>query len=363
MKLTTSLVIAVCLGLSAGSVGAKDLTITLDRPGERGFILDRAGLIAESDKARIKELCDKTLSRKATPILVVTIESTAKHDGGMGLPVEPFAMMLFNQWGIGHAQLEGRDWNTGMLLLVSRDDRKARIELGGGWGRREDQQARRIMDQQIIPCFKRGDFSGGIVAGVEGLAAMAEKLRLPSEAAAQEAPVPAEAPAVPPAESATHAQPSPFTYNAEAPIGMLSSRIYAGGTMPVPYSTESQYEPVSGPPTAFYWLLGLGAVVVILSAVSVARRGSNGWAWLLWGGVLGALGSALYWWFTSANRGPICSHSSFGGSFFGGGSSFSGRRSFGSSSGGGFSSGGGRSFGGGSFGGGSSGGGGASGSW
>jgi len=66
-------------------------------------------------------------------IIVVTINSMAQH-GGEGMRIETFATLLFDQWQIGHAKLGGQDWNTGILLLVSRDDRKARIELGAGWG-------------------------------------------------------------------------------------------------------------------------------------------------------------------------------------------------------------------------------------
>ena len=76
----------------------------------------------------IRAVCDKLLTDKATPIIVVTIDSMAQH-GGANMPIETFAALLFNQWQIGHAKLEGQDWNTGILLLVSKGDRGARIEL------------------------------------------------------------------------------------------------------------------------------------------------------------------------------------------------------------------------------------------
>ena len=69
------------------------------------------------------------MTDKAIPIIIVTIESMAKH-GGAGMRIETFATLLFNQWQIGHAKLGDQDWNTGILLLVSKGDRKARIELG-----------------------------------------------------------------------------------------------------------------------------------------------------------------------------------------------------------------------------------------
>ncbi|NOY00404.1 MAG: TPM domain-containing protein, partial [Verrucomicrobia bacterium] len=118
------------------------------------------------------------LTEKATPIMVVTIESMAKY-GGEGLRIETFANLLFDQWQIGNQNLGEDYWNTGILLLVSKNDRKARIELGAGWGRSEDAICREIMDQYIIPQFKRGDFSAGIVAGVKALDKMGRKLELP----------------------------------------------------------------------------------------------------------------------------------------------------------------------------------------
>ena len=126
--------------------------------------------------------------------------------------------LLFDQWGIGHEKLGDTTWNTGILLLVSKGDRKARIELGAGWGREQDQLCRQIMDEYIVPKFKEGNFSGGIVLGVESLAKMAQGLKLP--------------------------------------------------TRPRPW---------------WHYALVLGAVGLgIFTVISLVRRGSSGWAWLLW---------------------------------------------------------------------------------
>ena len=237
--------------------------IGLPRPGPREFILDKANLLTPADRETIRAICDRLLTDKATPVIVVTIDSMADHGGG-DLRIETFATLLFDQWQIGHAKLGGHDWNTGILLLVSRLDRKARIELGAGWRRDKDAQAEQIMQDHIIPRFKSGDFSGGIVAGVEALDAMARDRQLP-------------------------ATPRP----------------------------TSHYLLVAG-------AIGLG----IFTVVSLARRGSGGWAWIFWGIVFTVIGSILYGLLTRNSRG-------------GGGGGFSG----------------------GSFGGGFSGGGGASGSW
>lgn len=229
----------------------------LEPPGEREFVSDTAGLLDEASVTRIREVCDKLLTDKATPIIVVTIESMAQHGGGRNMPIETYAALLFNQWQIGHAKLEGQDWNTGILLLVSKGDRRARIELGAGWGRSENQICQLIMDDHIIPQFKQADFAGGIVAGVEALDKMARKLELPS-------------------------RPRSFTDY----IGPL---IFIG--------------------------------LAIFTAVSLYRRGASGWAWLFWGGVFTLIWFLLRTMAENRGGGGFGGGSFGGGSSGGGGAS------------------------------------------
>lgn len=244
-------IIAFCL-TAASSASA--IEIDLDPPGDREFIRDLAGMLDPSAKEHIRELCDSLLTDKATPIIVITIESMAKC-GGEGMRIETFATLLFDQWGIGHATLEGLDWNTGILLLVSRDDRKARIELGGGWGRREDALCRQIMDEHIVSEFKQGRFSDGIVAGVEALDKMGRKLELPT-------------------------RPRPWWHYA-----------------------------------LIFGCIGLA----IFTVVSLIRRGASGWAWLFWGAVFAVVGTILYQMLTSRGSGGFSGGSFGGGSSGGGG--------------------------------------------
>lgn len=58
-------------------------------------------------------------------------------------------------------------------MVVSVGDRRGRIELGAAWERRFDAYSRRVMDQDMVPRFRNGDFGGGLAAGVESLAEMA----------------------------------------------------------------------------------------------------------------------------------------------------------------------------------------------
>lgn len=152
--------------------------IKLDPPGQREFVLDHARLLDPGSTKAIKATCDRVLTEKAIPIVVVTIESMAAHNGA-GMTIESFATALYNQWGIGHPTVHGQPWNKGVLLLVSEGDRKARIELGRGWDASYDAECKLIMDEHIVPRFKEGLFPDGIVAGVDQLAAMTRGEKVP----------------------------------------------------------------------------------------------------------------------------------------------------------------------------------------
>jgi uncharacterized protein len=245
--------LAAFLCLFATAAAAQEISI--ERPGPRDFVVDYANLIEPEDETRIKEVCDKLLTEQAIPIIVVTIEQMAEYGGG-DMRIETFAMFLFNQWEIGAERVNDQYWNKGILLLVSNFDRRARIELGDGWPKEADVTAMQVMDEQIIPRFKQGDFSEGILKGVEALDKMARNEKLPRK-----------------------------------PISWTSVALVAG-------------------------FIGLA----IFTIVSLIRRGASGWAWLFWGVVFSALGYFLYSALSSrGGGGGGFSGGSFGGGFSGGG--------------------------------------------
>ena len=144
-----------------------------EKPADAHFYVDEAGLLTEESALKIDEIASALLSEERMPVYVVTIQSLSAYDA-LAYSVDSYAAALFDHWGIGFP-----DRNYGMLLLVSKGDRKARIELGADWGREYDYQARQVMNELIIPAFKRGDFSTGISDGVLGLNNMARGLGIP----------------------------------------------------------------------------------------------------------------------------------------------------------------------------------------
>jgi uncharacterized protein len=113
------------------------------------------------------------LSEEDIPIFIVTIDSLATYDAS-GQTIETYSTALFNEWGIGSPER-----NYGILLLVSRGDRRARIELGADWSYSHNVASRDIMNNLIVNQFKRDAYSLGILDGVRGLDAMARGLALP----------------------------------------------------------------------------------------------------------------------------------------------------------------------------------------
>src|SRR3989344_3919031 len=92
-------------------------------------------------------------------IAVVTINSLG------GDTIENYAVKLFEDWKIG----KERDDN-GILLLIAKNDRKVRIEVGYGLeGAVPDAISNQIIQKEIVPHFKNNDFAGGIFDGVDSL--------------------------------------------------------------------------------------------------------------------------------------------------------------------------------------------------
>jgi len=142
-------------------------------PVDQSPTQDYAGILDAEVRREIGRAQQEAIDRHGTPIVVVTIPRKAQYGGG-DHSIEDFAREWFAHWGITGRGPGGEDRNHGILLLVSVQDRVARIELGGDWGRRWDAYAQEIMDRVIIPEFRRGDYGAGIREGTWALLSMAE---------------------------------------------------------------------------------------------------------------------------------------------------------------------------------------------
>jgi uncharacterized protein len=138
------------------------------------FVADLAEVIGKGDGSEIDRLAVALLAETGYPVSVVTIRSLAAQGAG-GYTIERYAAELLKSW-----TQDERVRTHGMLLVVAADDRAARIQLGSAWGSAHDRRARRVMNSLILPAFRKGHLSAGILQGVRGFDAMGRQLALPT---------------------------------------------------------------------------------------------------------------------------------------------------------------------------------------
>lgn len=131
----------------------------LEFPPLTGRVVDNANLLDGQSKAQLTQMLQAHEQATGEQVVVVTLPNL------QGANIEDYGYQLGRHWGIGQ---KGKD--NGALLIVARDERKLRIEVGYGLeDRLTDAQSSVIINQLITPAFKRGDFSQGISAGVAAM--------------------------------------------------------------------------------------------------------------------------------------------------------------------------------------------------
>ncbi len=131
---------------------------------DSGYVSDHANLLTWDNEERIEKWLWQVESRSKIEIIVVVIDSIDDYSGTANDSIESFAEGMFNTYGIGNMPK-----NDGILFLVAKSDRKARIELGNDYGSHRDADALKIMDNVIIPEFREGDYVKGITNGTEAI--------------------------------------------------------------------------------------------------------------------------------------------------------------------------------------------------
>jgi uncharacterized protein len=128
-------------------------------PALSGQVVDTAGMIDSDSKERLSQMLRAHEELTTEQVVVVTLPDL------QGSTIEDFGYQLGRFWGIGQ---KGKD--NGALLIVAKDERKVRIEVGYGLeDRLTDAQSSVIINQIITPAFKQGDFVGGISKGTEAI--------------------------------------------------------------------------------------------------------------------------------------------------------------------------------------------------
>ena len=158
---TWPLLVVLLLSNAAGAQVPKAGNTEL--PELTGRVVDQADMVEPQTEARLTQMLAAHEQVTGEQVVVVTVPDL------QGRSIEGFGVDLGRAWGIGQ---KGED--NGALLIVSRDDRKMRIEVGYGLeGRLTDAQSSAIINSIMTPAFRAGNFDQGIA---EGAAAMVQVL-------------------------------------------------------------------------------------------------------------------------------------------------------------------------------------------
>lgn len=155
----TLLIILTLLFIAVAAFGVGPAFADLKLPQPTGYVNDFAGMLSPSTVSDLNGKLSEFEKKTGNEIAVATVKDL------QGTTVEDFAVRLFENWKIGK---KGKD--NGVLLLISKDERKVRIEVGYGLEPNlTDAQSYNIIHNVITPKFKAGDYDQGIIAGVDGI--------------------------------------------------------------------------------------------------------------------------------------------------------------------------------------------------
>jgi uncharacterized protein len=155
----------LALGLLASGLAGAQVAV----PPLRGHITDQTGTLTKEQQSALEQTLTAFEARKGSQLAVLMVATTAPE------AIEQFALRVAEQWKLGRKTVD-----DGVILLVAKNDRALRIEVGYGLeGALSDITSKRIISETITPRFKQDDYFGGITAGVDQIMRVVEGEPLP----------------------------------------------------------------------------------------------------------------------------------------------------------------------------------------
>ena len=115
-------------------------------------VVDTTGTLSAEDKQALQQQALDLQQRKGSQLQILMVASTAPED------IADYAQRVYQQWKIGREKV-----NDGVLIVVAKDDHRARIQTGYGLeGAIPDAIAWRVIQEYMVPKFRQNDFAGGI---------------------------------------------------------------------------------------------------------------------------------------------------------------------------------------------------------
>lgn len=138
-------------------------------PPLTGRVVDLTGTLAPQQTAALTEKLAKLEADKGSQLVVLLVPTTQPED------IAQYAIRVAEAWKLGRKGVD-----DGLILIVAKNDRKTRIEVGRGLeGAVTDVQTSRILREEVSPHFRQGDFYGGIVSAVDHLSLLVRGEALP----------------------------------------------------------------------------------------------------------------------------------------------------------------------------------------
>ena len=165
MKRLLVLLLVLVWGACAAAPGDDPAAL----PDLRARVTDLTGTLTAGQSQALEARLAALEAGKGAQVAVLVVRSTQPES------IEEFGIRLAEAWRAGRKGVD-----DGVIVIVAKDDRRVRIEVGYGLeGALNDATARRIIAERMTPRFREGDFFGGLQTGIEAIAAVVEGEALP----------------------------------------------------------------------------------------------------------------------------------------------------------------------------------------
>src|ERR1700730_9467999 len=135
-----------------------------------GRVVDQTGTLSSTEIASLNQTLRDFEARKGSQVAVLIVPTTDPES------IEQYSIRVAEAWKIGRKKID-----DGALLIIAKNDRHLRIEVGYGLeGALTDVTTKRIIDEDITPKFKSGDFAGGVSAGINRMIRVIDGENLPA---------------------------------------------------------------------------------------------------------------------------------------------------------------------------------------
>jgi uncharacterized protein len=161
----TLVALVLCLAFAVAQIAVAQVTV----PPLSGRVVDQTATLNSDEIAKLDQILRDFEAKKGSQIAVLIVPTTQPE------AIEQYSIRVAEAWKIGRKKID-----DGAILVVAKNDRKLRIEVGYGLeGALTDVTANRIINEIITPKFRSGDFAGGISSGVDQIIRVVDGEPLP----------------------------------------------------------------------------------------------------------------------------------------------------------------------------------------